>query len=528
MRLRLPGRKDKHLLSPAGSDTCSPPPTPGLSFSSSSDLGLSSGERSPGPRAPSYSSCFPGGTGGVNEGTAFGSFAEQDKLKVVIVGTGFAGLSAAIACARQGFSVTVLERTSGLSQHGDSIMFGCNASKVLHRWGVGDEMYQRAGSKGGRWLFTDCEGVKVHEEDLSGFSQQYGAPLLQGRRATFLGSLGTEARLLGVTIRLEAEVVQYVDSRYEPAVVLRNGGSLPGDVILVADGVHSLARELLAPHDRPAERQQLSGYSIHRAVASGTALREDKRCRHLLDGLIRTWLGEDSHCCLYIWTMVTFTHRDISTSASLNWRDKRSMTDVLELLGDGWDPVLLAALKHFPSALHWPVLKETPAEEWISTGRKICFIGDSVHAMQAYEAIRRPTVAEAQKLGNKQQDIWHHLASSRSSPLPTGSLVPPPTDLITQKHPLSPLSFSLYSHDAELFAIQNFRTFAQAVDPSFQVRREWILDAAKRAEIPVKVSPHGSAKEVAFGAERRKATEDRKEDKQKDKTRDIDTFSPWL
>jgi hypothetical protein len=59
---------------------------------------------------------------------------------------------------------------------------------------------------------------------------QHGAPILQGRRSTFLGSLGTEARLLGVTIRLASEVVKYWDSNEEPAVVLRGGETLRADV----------------------------------------------------------------------------------------------------------------------------------------------------------------------------------------------------------------------------------------------------------------------------------------------------------
>lgn len=58
----------------------------------------------------------------------------------------------------------------------------------------------------------------------------YGAPVLQGRRSTFLGSLGTEARLLGISIRLASEVVEYWDSRDEPAVVLRGGEVLRADV----------------------------------------------------------------------------------------------------------------------------------------------------------------------------------------------------------------------------------------------------------------------------------------------------------
>ena len=61
-------------------------------------------------------------------------------------------------------------------------------------------------------------------------SAQVGAPVLQGRRPTFLASLGTQARMLGVQIRLHSEVIQYWDSDDEPAVVLVSGEVVKGDV----------------------------------------------------------------------------------------------------------------------------------------------------------------------------------------------------------------------------------------------------------------------------------------------------------
>ncbi|BGP44002.1 hypothetical protein JCM10450v2_008218 [Rhodotorula kratochvilovae] len=501
-------------------------------FSSPSATSLSSGERSPRPRlvripgdplslrAEEAVPFFAPGT--ADDGPAFSNFGREDRLKVVIVGTGFAGLAAAIACARQNLSVTVLERSSGLSPHGDSIMFGSNASKLLHRWGVGKEMYARAASKGGWWLFKGQDGAEVWQENVDELPAQYGAPILQGRRASFLGSLGIEARLLGVNIRLEAEVVQYWDAEDEPAVMLRSGEVIRGDVILVADGVHSPARRLLAPHDRPAPPKRPSGYSIHRAVMSTETIAVDPVCSYLLDGNIRTWLGPDAHICTYPMDngrllAFTFTHRDDSAAASLDWRDKKPIAEVLAQLSDAWDPSLRKAMAHPPSTLHWKILDETPEEEWISASGKICFIGDSVHAMmptsfqggsqavedaatialclamagsdptgvrvalETHEALRRPRVQQAQSLGRKQQSLWHAFATSS-----------PSSPLVSNPSSLRPLSFSLYAHDAEHFALANFAAFARAIDPDFVVRREWVAQAAENAEIDLRDVQEGA------------------------------------
>ncbi|GAA5823213.1 hypothetical protein JCM3770_004325 [Rhodotorula araucariae] len=488
--------------------------------SSASTLSVSSGEATPrprlvsvpaDPRTPRAEQPFPSYVFD-DGGFAFGSFEREDRLRVVIVGTGFAGLAAAIACARQGFSVTVFER-SGLSPHGDSIIFGSNASKLLHRWGVGKEMFARAASKGGRWLFKDQAGKDVWQENTDELPAQYGAPILQGRRASFLGSLGIEARMLGVNIRLNSEVVQYCDAEDEPAVVLQSGEVVKGDVILVADGLHSQARRLLAPHDRQASPNPLSGYSIHRAVTPTEAIATDPVCSYLLDGNIRTWLGPDAHICTYPmdngrFLAFTFTHPDNTAAASLDWRDKKPIAEVLMQLSDAWDPSLRKTMAHFASSLHWKIVDETPEEEWISAGGKICFIGDSVHAMmptafqggsqavedaatvalclamagsnprgvrvalETHQALRRPRVQQAHTLGRKQQSLWHSFATS--SPTSPG---------LTDPSALRPLSFSLYGHDAEHFALSNFAASARASHPDFVVQRDWVVQAARNAGI---------------------------------------------
>ncbi|CEQ40827.1 SPOSA6832_02475 [Sporobolomyces salmonicolor] len=321
-----------------------------------------------------------------DEGFAFSSMGDP-RLRVIIVGTGFAGLSAAIACARQQFNVTVLERSSGLSPHGDSIIFGSNASVLLHRWGVGEEMAARS-SMGGWWLLKDQAGTPLLDEEIGVFSKTFGAPLLQGRRAQFLGSLGTEARLLGVNIKLEAEVTSYWDSDDQPAVVLRTGEVIRGDVIIVADGIQSVSRRLLASQGRPAAPARPSGYSIHRAAIPSAALQADPRC-NLLDGNIRTWLGPDAHAAIYPMdsghqvafvrallverpaprtdspSSQTFTHADPADVASTDWRAKHKIDDILSHF-EGWDPTLQAALGHFSSCLNWKIFDETPAADWIN------------------------------------------------------------------------------------------------------------------------------------------------------------------
>lgn len=89
----------------------------------------------------------------------------QTSLRVLVVGCGFSGLSSAIAAARQGYDVTVLDRTTGISQHGDSVILGSNATILLHRWGCGEELWLQS-SHGKYMVFKDSQGKTLHKEDL--------------------------------------------------------------------------------------------------------------------------------------------------------------------------------------------------------------------------------------------------------------------------------------------------------------------------------------------------------------------------
>jgi 2-polyprenyl-6-methoxyphenol hydroxylase-like FAD-dependent oxidoreductase len=58
-------------------------------------------------------------------------------IKVVIVGAGFGGLTAAIECHFQGHDVVVLEAVLTLKPLGDIISFGSNAGHIFLKWSNG-------------------------------------------------------------------------------------------------------------------------------------------------------------------------------------------------------------------------------------------------------------------------------------------------------------------------------------------------------------------------------------------------------
>ncbi|KAM0788161.1 hypothetical protein ACM66B_001323 [Microbotryomycetes sp. NB124-2] len=429
----------------------------------------------------------------------FSAFEEDSRSTVLIVGAGFAGLSTAIACARQGYRVTVLEKGSW-SKHGDNITIGSNASKILNRWGLHSDMWQAA-AKGGYWYFKDYQGQDLRTEDLRQYTETYGAPMLQGSRAKFLGVLGTEARMLCVEFKLDTQVVAYHDSSRSPSLETASGEIMFADVIVVADGINSRSRDLL--HDQLEAANEtgidpttltkiVSPYAIHRGMLEDvSAVRSNSTTSHLLDGCVRTWLGDDAHLTVAPLEnnsklSFAFVHRDLSGQASLNWRDKRPISEVTTLL-DEWDPTLKTAISYFRWCLNWKKTERPSEPQWVTAGGRIVFVGDAVHplppssfqggsqsvedgavlaiclalagerrgdipkALRAFQRLRQPHVEKALQIGMKQRENWHGYVHGRDEKN-LAFLVP-----------------DSYSFDAELDALDSFEEAVQSFEPTWRL-----------------------------------------------------------
>lgn len=61
--------------------------------------------------------------------------------------------------------MTVFERSTGISQHGDSVILGSNATILLHRWGCGEELWLKS-SRGKYMVFMESQGKILYKEDL--------------------------------------------------------------------------------------------------------------------------------------------------------------------------------------------------------------------------------------------------------------------------------------------------------------------------------------------------------------------------
>jgi salicylate hydroxylase len=199
-----------------------------------------------------------------------GSLDTSHQIHVIIVGAGIGGASCAIACARQGMKVTLLDAAPDLKPIGDSVGFGSNSSRLFHHWGVYDDMWE-VSSRAEETIMYNWDGTIIMRDDqLRVAKEKYGYRGLLGHRGRYHRILIDHALKYGVELRLGQKIERYDASK--PSVFLPNGKELVADVVVAADGVKSPGRKaVLGFEDAPVH----SGYAVWRAYGDASIFEGD-------------------------------------------------------------------------------------------------------------------------------------------------------------------------------------------------------------------------------------------------------------
>ncbi len=174
---------------------------------------------------------------------------------VTIVGAGIAGLACALALARRGARVRVLERAPALAPVGAGIQISPNGVRVLDALGLAAPL--RAASLGNRAviLARGPSGRRVVRMDLDETAYRLV------HRADLIELLAGAARDAGVEIAFGQPVATLADGA--PARI----DGRPAGFVIGADGIRSVVRPVLNGSAEP----RFTGQTAWRAVIEGAA-----------------------------------------------------------------------------------------------------------------------------------------------------------------------------------------------------------------------------------------------------------------
>ncbi|MEV6277058.1 FAD-dependent monooxygenase [Nocardia sp. NPDC051832] len=183
-------------------------------------------------------------------------------MKALVVGGGIGGLAAALAFHQRGWTVEVLERAPEVTEIGAGLSIQPNGLRALDALGLGD-LLRAGGSAGPPRGIRSTDGTWLIRNDIVELERRFG-PWAIVHRATLVEYLRAElpasALRPGTTVRAVS-----VDG-----TVHYDGGTATADLVIGADGVHSVTRRSIWPH---AAGPRYLGYTTWRLLTGAYAVR---------------------------------------------------------------------------------------------------------------------------------------------------------------------------------------------------------------------------------------------------------------
>src|ERR1044072_2118766 len=292
-------------------------------------------------------------------------------MRILIVGAGIGGLTAALALLRDGHDVAVYEQAERLAELGAGGQISANGARVLFALGLETALRNVWSEPAGKEIRLWNTGETWKLFDLGAESvARYGAPYFMIHRADLHQALADAVRAIKPdAIRLGARATGFDDDGTTVTLHLASEGPT-GDALIGADGVHSRIRNILTGDDKP----EFTGCMAWRGLVPMKQLPA-----HMWRNVGVNWVGPGGHVINYflrrgeIFNFVGIVERDWRVES---WTERGTREECAADFA-GWNGDIHAIIRNIAEPYKWALLGRTPLTRF-SHGRAT-LLGDAAH-----------------------------------------------------------------------------------------------------------------------------------------------------
>ena len=357
---------------------------------------------------------------------------------VIVAGAGIGGLTAALALARNGFRVVVLEQAERLAEIGAGIQLTPNATRLLLELNLGDRLRPHVVAPLALHVLDGASGREIVRMPLGEAEARYGAAYWMIHRGDLQSALAAAvAEQRDIVLKLGTRMEDFATHAHGVTVSASGTGGLwneHGHALIAADGLWSQAPAQLGFKEPP----RFAGRSAWRALVPAAAAAAEFRGPE-----IYLWLGRDAHVVHYPVKAGAVINVVVIAKDAWNasgWSVPAARADLLPRLPAAlWAAPQLQALIAQPDIwLKWALYDRSPLPAYSHGAAAL--IGDAAHpmlpflaqgaamaiedavvaarclrlelddaaaALKAYSAVRRPRTRKVQRQAARNGSRYH-------------------------------------------------------------------------------------------------------------------------
>ncbi|MFD4605729.1 FAD-dependent monooxygenase [Streptomyces sp. NPDC058464] len=300
------------------------------------------------------------------------------RVERLVVGGGIGGLAAALALARQGLDVHVIEQAQEFAEIGAGVQLAPNALRTLDRLGVLEPVLDGAVKPPSAVLMNAVTGERITSLGFGrGFQHTYAQPYIVTHRSDLLDAiLAACVEEPAITLEVGRKAVVLAETAQGVLVTCADGSSYEAGALIGADGLWSAVRAYTVDDGAPAYVGDVAYRgTIPIEAASDRVGRDD----------MTWWIGPGVHLIQYpvrggrLFNQVAVFAADRSGDPA-GWGAPAELDKAFAGVSDH----VAAGVRSISRDRRWVLRDRLPVPTW--TRGRATLLGDAAHPMPQYLA----------------------------------------------------------------------------------------------------------------------------------------------